>query len=226
MPEKTCLYAATIAALLARPVPDGGLCTEEEQPGEGGEGGAGDGGSGDLEKRLKGLEAAAAAERKRAQAAEDALKKLKDASEAAEKKKAEEQGEYQRLYEAEKTERAKELAELEALRSAKTEREAALGARNKERLEALPEEARALVPETLTGDALASHLDKIAAFAADPSRPSGTFKPKKKSTATIPPECHADARRAGLKGGATESFFGKWRTWPAGKRWAASQQQT
>ena len=106
------------------------------------------------------------------QAELDAIK-AERAAEAAkiadEKKKADEaaaiaRGETENLYKAEKAKAETLEAELATFRKAEKARLAKIEASNTERVKALPETARDLIPEGLAGEALAAHLDKLAKF--------------------------------------------------------------
>ncbi|MEL6344722.1 MAG: hypothetical protein AAFV53_16515 [Myxococcota bacterium] len=179
----------------------GGMCFEEEMPGEedwevedppeGGEGGDGSNGDGDtknenkddpdsdtdttLSDRERGLQTALAAERKKKQEAEAELKRLKDAEAERARKKAEQDGEFERLYKEEK-DRAEEAAEkLSQLEQREADRVEALNKRNTANLKALPASHRALVPGGLSADETAAQIERVAAMAGvSLKRPAGT----------------------------------------------------
>ncbi|MEL6347731.1 MAG: hypothetical protein AAFV53_31790 [Myxococcota bacterium] len=166
-------------------------------------------------------------ERKARQRAEERARKLEEQEAERRRKAEEEKGEFKSLYEQEKAERAEEKAELEALRKEKADREAQLKTTNKERLDKLPDALKALVPEGLSSEAMAQQIGRLERMAGDEDQPSGTFRPgrKKKSDAKIPAEAHEDARKAGMKNGATQEWFEN--VWtkrvPRGRRWAKAQ---
>lgn len=146
------------------------------------------------------------AERTKRQELEKALAayQAKEAEAAAAAKKAEEdaakqRGEYERLYgEANEKLTAAEqrLADYTAREAARLER---LTTRNQERVEALPENLRAIVPG-LDPEALADWLDKAApVLLSDDTRPAGTRgkPPVARGEAPYPPEAYAVARQQG-----------------------------
>lgn len=197
---------------------DGG--SENSGGGEGGGSGNG-GGAGHVEQ---GLQAALAAERKKRQEFERQLAEIRQQQEEADRKKAEEQGEFKRLYEEAEAKRQAQQAELDQLRQAQQAAAEAQGKRSKERIEALPEEARKLIPEGLSGAALASHLDAIEQTFADPQRPAGAQpRGSRGGGDSIPAACHAAAKKAGLAK-ATPTFFERWKSRTrAGRAWNAAQ---
>lgn len=185
------------------------------------------------DKTAAGLQKALEAERKKRQAAEKKLadreKKRREAEEAAKRKQAEEQGEYQKLYEAEKARAAALQAEVDAFKSSEQARAEQLAARNTERLEALPENVRSLVPEGLSAEQVSSQLDRLEKLVPGEDEESTGFFFKGKGGRggrgkKIPEACHAAARKAGLKE-ATETFFTRWKSKTrAGRAWAEANR--
>ena len=92
------------------------------------------------------------------------LAKAADAAKAVDEAAAIARGETEGLYKATKAEKEALEAEVKAYRKAEKERLAKVDAANTDRVKALPEAAKALIPEGLTGEALSAHLDKVARF--------------------------------------------------------------
>lgn len=154
------------------------------------------------DKASQGLQAAVKAEREKRQALEKQLADIQAAKEAADEASKAEAGQFKELYEKLKAEREAELKELKALKGEKKARIEALTAKNAERLEALPEDWRDLIPEGLTPSAMATQLDKIEKRLVEAEdRPSGGVrgKPPKKTDVHIPAQykerCETEAAR-------------------------------
>jgi len=156
-------------------------------------------------KASQGLQATVKAEREKRQALEAQLAEIRAAQQAADEASKAEAGQYRELYEKLKAEREAELKELKALKGEKKARVEALTAKNTERLDALDDDWRDLIPEGLSPSALSKQLDKIEArMVAAEDRPAGGIlgKPPKKATVHIPVEhkeqCEREASRYGL----------------------------
>jgi hypothetical protein len=157
------------------------------------------------DKAAAGLQAGLQAERKKRQELEKRLEEWQTEKDAAEEARRAESGQFKELYEALKAERATDLAELKALKAEKKPRVEAMTAQNTERLEALPEEWRELIPDGLTPSAMARQLDKIEKrLVASEDRPAGGVRstPPKRREDHIPAQykdqCDREAKRYGL----------------------------
>lgn len=131
------------------------------------------------EERLTKALAGKGKEVERAQKERDALAAKLAKLEAAAKQRDEdalaEQGKYRELYEAEKA-KAVELEKAHnALAERETERLEQVTKRNQERMKALPEHFRALMPSGITPDAASEQLSKLEALAGSPASSSGAF---------------------------------------------------
>lgn len=122
-------------------------------------------GKGDLSVALKAERERVKAERERAEALQAQIDAFKASQAEQERKRAEEQGEFKRLYEDAMGKLSALDEEVSTYREKEATRVQQQAARQRARLEALPEAVRALVPEQLTGDALDSHLDKLETVA-------------------------------------------------------------
>lgn len=157
------------------------------------------------DKAAAGLQAGLQAERKKRQELEKRLEEWQAEKDAAEEARRAESGQFKELYEALKAERASDLAELKALKGEKKARAEAMTAQNTERLEALPEEWRELIPDGLTPSAMSRQLDKIEKrLVASEDRPAGGVRstPPKRREDHIPAQykdqCDREAKRYGL----------------------------
>lgn len=180
------------------------------------------------------------AERAKRQAAEKALADLQaaqtkaEAERAAAAAKAEEEaakqrGEYEKLYGdtlPKLTAAQERLAEYEAKEAARLER---LTTRNTERVAALPENLRSIVPG-LDPEALADWLDRAApVLTADDTRPAGTRgkPPGAKAEMVWPPEAFAAARQQGKGDGNPDEqkrwIQTAWANTARGKAWLNEQ---
>lgn len=121
---------------------------------------------------------------------------------AEEKRKADEaaaiaRGEAETLYKSEKAKAETLEAELATFRKAEKARLAKIDASNADRVKALPDAAKALIPEGMSGEALAAHLDKVAKFVqvegggSEPPR----ARPGAKAAGEIHPDIIAHATR-------------------------------
>ena len=138
-------------------------------------------------------EAAAKAGEAAKAATDEGLEKAANAAEAAKKR-----GEYEALYTESETKLAAATQKLDALTARETARLERVKAANAERVEALPENLRALIPDGLDLDAQAAQLARVEALATEPTFPAGTRRGSGKAPALVIPEaCKAEAERHG-----------------------------
>ena len=104
------------------------------------------------------------AERQRAAEAVAALEALKAERKAQEDADAAKRGEYKSLYEAEKARADEAAGRLTAFEAAEASRVTAISTRNAERIGLLTNEQRGLVPDGLSPEATALHLDRLDAI--------------------------------------------------------------
>lgn len=147
---------------------------------------------------LKALEAERAKYRARIEALESAAAERATADEAAAAEAAKKRGEYEALYTESETKLAAATQKLDALTARETARLERVKAANAERVEALPENLRALIPDGLDLDAQAAQLARVEALATEPTFPAGTRRGSGKAPALVIPEaCKAEAERHG-----------------------------
>jgi chromosome segregation ATPase len=120
----------------------------------------------------------------------------------AERKRLEEAGQYKTLAEQERAAHAATQKELEELRKREEKRLAALKESNKQRIHALPEEIRALVPQGLDPDELAEHLGKVEAHVSQGRAMvhGGAGRPQQPQTPADSDKERTDRLRAALLG--------------------------
>jgi hypothetical protein len=167
------------------------LCRSPEGEGAGGGAGAG---SGDAAAK-------AAAEAERAELA--ALRQEKIDRAAADRKRDEDaakaRGEHEQLATKYKTELDEVKGKLTEHEKREGERIKRIDARNAERVKAIPEGFRSLIPTSLKGEELADYLDTNAKLLGGTEMAAGTLGGgKKPDDDKIPPECTAEAEKYGV----------------------------
>lgn len=117
------------------------------------------------------------AERDKRQALEARLAAIESERAEADRAAAEEAGEYRKLYEDLKAKHGAAAEQLAALQSAETARLETLVQSNNDRIVALPEHLRGLIPDGLSPDATASQIARLEALhtkpTATPAMPPG-----------------------------------------------------
>ncbi len=169
------------------------------------------------DKAAAGLQATVKAERQKRQALEAQLAEIRAAKEAADEASKAEAGQFKELYEALKKEREAELKELKALKGEKKARTEALTASNAERLEALDDDWKDLIPEGLSPSAMSKQLDKIEKrMVAAEDRPSGGVRtaPPKKGGVHIPAQYKEQCEREAVRYGLTPKRYWSMRMKP------------
>lgn len=153
-------------------------------------------GEGQEDKAAAGLLAAKTAETKRRQAAEARVAELEAAQTKREEEAAAKRGEFEQLYGTTKAELEAIRQERDTLAAEKTARTEAQKAANTERMKALPEHLRALVPDGLAPDTMAAQIGRLEKLAAD-APTGGRTATGKKVKADIPAACTAEAAKHG-----------------------------
>ena len=117
---------------------------------------------------------------------------------------AEKRGEYEQLYKATQQERDQLQEELTGYRERETARRERIEASNTERLKALPETFRALVPPGLDAEATQEHLARLESV-INQNTPTGGMPPRSgpPSVETIPQACILEAERFGYRDART-----------------------
>ena len=160
--------------------------------------------------QTRGLQEALKSERARRQEMEARITAMETEKAAAEQLAAEKRGEFKQLWEASQEELLsirEQLLSHETRDAARAER---LTAANVERLQALPETFRALVPAGLDAEATAEHLAKLESVLSQ-NTPTGGIPPVRgpQSVETIPQECILEAERYGYTD--ARKYFPVWK---------------
>lgn len=160
------------------------------------------------------------------------LRKFKSDREAADlqaaeaKKKADDEaakkrGDHEALLKSKDDELKGATERLKALEAKEKTRLDAVGKRNEERIKALPEKFRKVVPAGLDADATADFLDNLAGAIGEEDVATGARRPTGTASKSIPAECRAEFDRYGAHlGGTVEDWYtNNWK--PRQKRPAA-----
>lgn len=165
-----------------------------------------------------GLRKALIEQREAAKALKAELDRIKAAQQDAERRAAEEQGRFKDLYEAEKSKVSTYESQLSEYQEREQSRLAALADRNTQRIEALPEQFKALVPEGLGPEAVAGWLDRVPVEAPPPPMAAGAKVGAQKVKGKIPLACVEQAQKYGKD---PEAWFPIWSKTDAGRKWLA-----
>jgi hypothetical protein len=148
--------------------------------------------------QARGLQQALTAERKKRQELESRLAGIEAAQREAQEAEAKRRGQFEDLYETASAELANARQELADYKQRESDRlERIIGA-NQQRLAALPETFRALVPDGLAPDLVAEQISKLEAVLVQ-NTPTGGIPPRTGKVAEdkIPTECIKEAERYG-----------------------------
>ena len=158
--------------------------TQADTPSEGGQ--------------TRGLQEALKAERTRRQEMEARLSAMEAEQAKREQLAAEKRGEFEQLYKATQEQLENTQQQLSGYQERESARQERIQASNTERLKALPETFRALVPPGLDVDATAEHLARLENV-INQNTPTGGMPPRSgpPSVDTIPEQCIKEAERYG-----------------------------
>jgi len=154
--------------------------------------------------QTRGLQEALKAERSRRQEMEARVSAMEAEQAKREQLAAEKRGEFEQLWRASQQERDQLQEELTGFRERETARRERIEASNAERLKALPETFRALVPPGLDAEATQEHLARLESVITQ-STPTGGMPPRSgpPSVETIPQACILEAERFGYRDART-----------------------
>jgi hypothetical protein len=154
--------------------------------------------------QTRGLQEALKAERTRRQEMEARVSAMEAEQAKREQLAAEKRGEFEQLWRASQQERDQLQEELTGFRERETARRERIEASNAERLKALPETFRALVPPGLDAEATQEHLARLESVITQ-STPTGGMPPRSgpPSVETIPQACILEAERFGYRDART-----------------------
>lgn len=146
----------------------------------------------------RGLQQALAAERKKRQELEQRLSTWEAEQRQQKEAEAKKRGEYEQLYQTASTELESAREQLAAFRAAETSRLERVTQSNEQRLAALPETFRSLVPAGLAPDLVAEQISRLENVVSQ-NTPTGGIPPRtgKIGEDKIPAECIREAERYG-----------------------------
>jgi len=154
--------------------------------------------------QTRGLQEALKAERSRRQEMEARVSAMEAEQAKREQLAAEKRGEYEQLYKATQEQLEAANQRLTGYEERETARRERIEASNAERLKALPETFRALVPPGLDAEATQEHLARLESV-INQNTPTGGMPPRSgpPSVETIPQACILEAERFGYRDART-----------------------
>jgi predicted phage gp36 major capsid-like protein len=165
----------------------------------------------DTGKQTRGLQEALTAERARRQEMEARLASFEAAQKKRDEDEARKRGEFEQLYTAASAREAQLTAELDTYKAREAARVEAVTAENAARLERLPENFRALVPDGLDPDAARQQIARLESVLTT-NTPTGGIPPRtvKPSEEKIPEQAIREAERLGYTD-PRKYFEGVWK---------------